>query len=122
MPNEQSIEDIQHKYIPGDKVKIITKKGLFDKIDTVKASKETYIIEQVKGNKIKLFCHDKWYKPHELSIVYELDDDDEIDYDIGKPSQEAKEHKKELANKRIDIDESNIIEGKRERKPKIFYD
>ena len=35
---------------------------------------------------------------------------------------EAKEYKKELANKRIDIDESNIIEGKRERKPKIFYD
>jgi hypothetical protein len=120
-PNEQSVEDIKHKYIPGDKVKIITKKELFDKIDTVKASKETYVVEQVKGNKIKLFGQDKLYKPHEISIVYELDDDD-IDYDIGKPSQEAKEHKKELSNKRIGIDESNIIEGKRERKPKVFYD
>ena len=114
-PNEQSIENIKHKYIPGDKVKIITKKELFDKIDTVKASKETYVIEQVKGNKIKLFGRDKLYKPHEISIVYELDEDD-IDYNIGKPSQEAKEHKKVLSNKRIGIDESNIIEGKRERK------
>jgi hypothetical protein len=92
------------------------KKELFDKIDTIKASKETYIIEQVKNNKIKLFGLDKMYKPHEISIVYELDDNDDIDYDIVKPSQEAKEHKKELLNKRMGIDELNIIQGKRERK------
>ena len=115
-PNEQSIEQIKYKYMPGDKVKIIVKKELFDKIDTIKASKETYIIEQIKNNKIKLFGLDKLYKPHEISIVYELDDNDDIDYDIVKPSQEAKERKKKLLNKRMGIDESNIIQGKRERK------
>ncbi len=119
-PNEQSIENIQHKYIPGDKVKIITKKEIFNKGDSIKASKDTYVIEKLKGNKIKLFGNDKWYKPHEISIVYELDSDDDIDYDIGKPTKEAKEYKKELNNKRIGIDEKNIIEGKRERKPKKY--
>jgi hypothetical protein len=118
-PNEQSIEEVKHKYIAGDKVKLITKKELFDKIDTIKASKETYIIEEVKNNRIKLFGLDKLYKPHEISIVYELDDNDDIDYNIGKQSQEAKEHKNKLLNKRMGVDESNIIEGKRERnKPK----
>ncbi len=120
-PNEQDYEDIKYKYIPGDKVKVITKKEIFDKGDTVKTSKDTYIVEQVKGNRIKLFGYDKLYKPHELSIVYELDDDDNIEYDT-KPTQEAKEHKKQLAHKRIGIDESNIIEGKRERKPRVFND
>jgi hypothetical protein len=115
-PNEQSIEEIKYKYVPGDKVKIVVKKELFDKIDTIKASKETYIIEEVKNNRIKLFGLDKLYKPHEISIVYELDDNDDIDYDIVKPSQEAKEHRKGLLNKRMGIDESNIIQGKRERK------
>ena len=116
-PNEQDIEQIQHKLIPGDKVKIITKKNIFEKGDSIKASKETYVVEQVKQNKIKLFGNDHWYKPHELSIVYELDSDDEIDYDVLKPSEEAKEHKKELLHKSIGINESNIIEGKRKRKP-----
>jgi len=31
-PNEQSIEEIKYKYVPGDKVKIIVKKELFDKM------------------------------------------------------------------------------------------
>lgn len=30
--------------------------------------------------------------------------------------------KKELSNKRIGIDESNIIQGKRERKSRVFND
>lgn len=113
--NEQKINIVEQTYVPGDKVKIIIKKEIFDKIDKIKASKETYIIEQVKKNKIKLFGLNKWYKPHELSIVYELDEDD-INYDIGKESQESKEHKKELSNKKLGVDKENIIEGKRERK------
>lgn len=114
--NEQNYTDVKYKLQEGDKVKKIIKRELFDKIDTVNASKQTYTIEKIKGNKYKLFGDDNWYKPYELSQVYEIDDDENLNLDIAQPSEEAKEHKTKLKHKQLGIDENNIIEGKRERK------
>ena len=115
--NEQDIMIVKYKYQEGDKVKIIEKKEVFSKIDKIITSKETYIIEKIKGNRYKLFGDDKLYKPHELSRVYDLDNEN-IDLSIIEPTDEAKTHKKQLKYKNIGIDENNIIEGKRERKIK----
>ncbi len=118
--NDQDLTDVEYKYKEGDKVKIINKRELFDKIDTVNASKKTYTIEKIKGNKYKLFDNDNWYKPYELSPVYGLNDDENLNLEITEPTDEAKEHKQKLIHKNLGIDENNIIEGKRERK-KINY-
>jgi len=118
--NHQDIVKVKYKYQPGDKVKTISNKQ-FDKIDVVKMSPETHIIENVKNNKIKLFGNDKYFKPYELSKVYKVDPNSIIDLTNDEPTKEYKEHKLKLLHKDLDIKQENIIETKRERKQNSRY-
>jgi hypothetical protein len=70
--NEQDIIKITYKLSAGDKVRKVLSKKAFDKIDTIRLSKNIYTIEKVNKNKIKLFEDDKLYKPYELKQVYEI--------------------------------------------------
>lgn len=117
--NLQDIIKVNYKYSPGDKVKIIKKSSPFDKVDVIKLSEKTYIIESFKGEKIKLYNEDKLYKPYELKKVLLFDEEENINLDITKPTKEYKEHKKQLQNYKLGIDETNIINEKRTRKPTL---
>lgn len=121
--NLQDIIKINYKYNAGDKVKIMKKSKPFDKVDVVKYSEKTYIIESIKGEKIKLYNEDKLYKPYEIKkvLLYENDDEDDIKLDITKPTQESKEQKTKLKNKSLGIDETNIINTKRTIRPNKKY-
>ena len=76
--NHQIYKIIPNPYQIGDKVRILTEKTIFDKGDIIKASKEIYVVEDIKGNRIKLLGVQKLYKPYELSRVYSLDEDNNI--------------------------------------------
>lgn len=120
--NEQDIVKVDYKFNPGDKVKLVKKNNFFDKIDVIKLSKKTYVVESVKGERIKLYgVDDKTYKPYELSKVHIFDQDDELQFDITQPTQEYKDYRKKLKYDKIDIDESNIINTKREKRQNPKY-
>lgn len=70
--NEQDIINVKNEIEEGDKVRKVIKKEVFDKIDKVNLSKEVYTVEKVNKNKIKLFEDNKFYKPYELKITYEI--------------------------------------------------
>jgi len=118
--NEQDYINVQYPYNIGDKVRILQKKKTFEKGDTIKASDKLYIIEGIQRNKYKLFDVDKLYKPYELSRSDYIDTQDYADtygkqYIQEKQPENTKKVKRLM--KREGIDLSNIIEGKRERKP-----
>lgn len=82
--NNQEIKFVEPEYKEGDKVRILTKKKVFDKGDIIKASKEIYIIENIKGQRYKLHGVDRLFKQYEIkkigNVIYKEDDD--IEYDV----------------------------------------
>lgn len=121
--NMQDVVKVKYIYNPGDKVKIIKKSSPFDKVDVIKLSDKTYIVESMKGEKIKLYNEDKLYKPYELKkvIVYESEDQQINNLDITKPTKEYQEYRKKIKNDKIGIDETNIITEKRIKKQNKKY-
>jgi len=127
--NDQNYNTIEQKFKIGDKVRYIIKKKIFDKGDVVKTSDTIHMIEDIKGHKYQLSDLKKLYKPYELVLSNEIDNTDYIDK-IGKDyiTNENKEQEEEPKNnkrvkkimKQEGIDLNNIIEGKRERKPKVY--
>lgn len=115
--NNQNIVEVKNSYNVADKVKIIKKSHPFDKVDVIKMSDKTYIIESIKGEKIKLYNETKLYKPYELNkIITSTGYDELIDLDISKPTKEYKEYRRKVKNDKFGLDEKNIINTKRIRK------
>lgn len=121
VPNDQDIIDVKYKFSIGDKVKIISDKKIFDKIDVVKMSNQTYVIESIKGERIKLYGVDKTYKPYEIKKVFTVDDTNN-NQNYHLPTDEYIEHKKDLALKRVGVEKDNIITTKRTHKPNPKYE
>lgn len=118
--NHQNIIKVDYKYKAGDKVKTVTNK-MFDKIDVVKMSPNTHVIENIKNSRIKLFGDERYYKPYELSKVYNIDPESYIDLTNDEPQKEYKEHKIKILYKDLDIKPENILNKKRERKANKKY-
>lgn len=95
-PNEQTFDYVEPDFKVGDKVRILTKKKVFDKGDIIKASKEVYVIDKVTRNRITLEGVDKSFKPYEIkkvgNIIYFEDDD--VEYDV-LPTQAKQKQDKE---------------------------
>lgn len=109
--NEQEIIKVKPTFKPGNKVRKAIKKKIFDKGDTVKTSKEIFIVESVNrlGN-VKLNGFNKIYKPYDIIKITNPDTDiTEI------PKTETKNNKVIQLLKRMDIDNKNIITRKRNR-------
>lgn len=109
--NEQKIVKVEPTFKPGDKVRTVIKKKVFDKGDTIKTSKDIYIVESVNrlGN-VKLNGFSKVYKPYDIIKITNPDTDI-----TELPKTETKNNKVMQLLKRMDIDETNIIQGKRNR-------
>lgn len=121
--SEQQYNFYKEKYIIGDTIRIKSKRKVFDKGSESLLSNEIYMIEKIMGNRLEI----KNIKngniktiSKERAVKIELPNDiDEIDNDIideviEKPKKENKARK---FIKREGLDENNIIEGKRKRKP-----
>lgn len=113
--NEQEIHRIPVNLKVGDMVRIVIKKKTFQKGDTITYSPDIYRITEIKGNKYKLNDEEKLYKEYEIkkvsSIVYKPE---------SKQEKEQNEQIEDLIKttkiKKLDVDVSNVIEGKRNRK------
>ena len=117
--NEQVINKVKIVLKVGDKVRIVRKKKIFDKIDEIQYSPEINIIENVstQGN-IKLIGIVRKYKPYEVKKISDI-----IEHtNIQEPKRETETNRLQQLHKRIDIQPENIILSKRIRKPKIIID
>lgn len=108
--NNQKISIVHHTFKVGDKVRIIRKKKIFDKIDEIKYSKDVHMVEEVKGNKIKVNGIARTYKPYELKNIGDL-----VENVVDEPEKETEKNKQEQMFKRMDIDFGNILDTKRNR-------
>ena len=119
----QKIKDIKDKineqYQPGMKVRILINKALFDKGSIPKYSSEVYTIEKVEPPYLSV-KNVKGEKKIHIRYVKQTSGED-----LPKPEFSRKTLTREkLINqvqKRESIDEKNIIEGKRIRKPNLNF-
>lgn len=101
-----------------DKVRLLNNDS-FSKKSEGTYSKEIYTIKQINGKVLTLDNNKKIKYDKVLKI------DNETNYNKEKQNiikESKKNYKNELLHKRIDIDETNIIEGKRERKKNTRYE
>jgi hypothetical protein len=111
--NEQEYNFVPASYKVGDIVRIVIRKKVFQKGDSITYSPDVYRIEEVKGNKYKV--NDKFYKPYEIKKVGDI---------VYKPDSKEAEQQAEKINdllrstkfKKSEVDLQNIVEGKRNRK------
>jgi hypothetical protein len=72
--NKQKIKFVPNELNVGDKIRIRQVKKVFTKGDAIKYSTNIYVIESIKGQKVKLEGVDKTFKPEQLmkveNIVY----------------------------------------------------
>ena len=90
--NEQKVIRFNSNYIVGDKVRKLIKKQIFDKVDTLKHSKDVYTILEVKHNRYLLNDGSLIYhKPYEITkantVIYK-------DAEADQPIEPAKVVKK----------------------------
>lgn len=103
--NEQELVKLNHSIIIGDKVRLKQIKKVFDKNDSIKYSKEVYIVTKIDGNKIYFIdSKDKLYgpvKPYQLKLANEIHyNDDSADSEDEEPEEVQEQIKKEKKLKR----------------------
>ena len=126
--NKQEVFKIENKFNVGDKVRLKNEKNIFSKGDLLKTTKTIYTIVKIDGQKIYVKNDDdvilnKFYKPYQLLKVDEVEK-------YEKPNEEHEKEHNQIQSKRkqdkilksLDIDLNNIVESKRERKPKKIFD
>jgi hypothetical protein len=113
--NQQEYNTVETVFKVGDVVRIVIRKKIFQKGDSITYSPDVYRVIEVKGNRIKLDNDDKLYKPYEIKKVGDI---------IYKPDSKEEEEQNEKVNdlikstkiKKPEVQIENIIEGKRNRK------
>jgi hypothetical protein len=121
--NKQDILIVPRTFKVNDKVRLRLKKKIFDKGDTLYYSREIYIIVEISkdntGTKKYLLSNNKSYTGKNLIKVNDiiLYEPEEIN---NQEEQEFKETKKAIdldkSLKKVGMIDSNIVEGKRNRK------
>lgn len=121
--NKQQIIQNPVNFKINDMVRIVKFKKLFQKADEITNSKEVYKVIEVNKNNITL-DNGKKYKAYEIikvnDIIY-------LDYDGDKKEEIAnqifqKEQKIKRDLKKLNIEEKNIINQKRDRKKREILD
>ena len=102
--NRQKINIVINKFKVGDKVRLVRKKKVFTKGDAIKMSKDVYIVENVKGDKITVNGIQRTYKPYEVVSVADI-----VDQPIEEPKTEIQKNKVERLWKREDLQFENIL-------------
>jgi len=115
--NQQTIIQKPVEYKVGDMVRIVKVKELFGKADEIIHSKDIYKVMKINKNNITL-DNGYSYKPYELikanDIIYLDNNDDKKEELENQIFQKEQKIKREL--KKVDVDEKNIIDVKRNRK------
>lgn len=114
--NKQEYNKVENKFRVGDKVRTIKEKKVFGKGDVLTGSTEIYIIENIYNNRINLMGVERKYKPYELLKVT-----DATEVNIVEPKTRTKENQTRYLYKRIELDQANIINGTRVRRPNILF-
>ena len=83
--NNQNVIFVPLNYKVGDFVRIVIRKKIFSKGDSITYSPEIHLVKEIKGNKIKL-DNDIYYKPYEIKKVSNI---------IYKPETKEAEEQKE---------------------------
>jgi len=115
-PNNQEYNKVENEFRVGDKVRTITQKKVFGKGDVLTASKDIYVIESIKNNRIHIIGVKRSYKPYELIKV-----SDSTEVKIIEPKTKTKENQIRYLYKRIDVNKDNIINEKRAQKPNNWF-
>ena len=127
--NKQDIIIVPRIFKVNDKVRLRLKKKVFDKSDVLYFSKEVYIIDDIEkdeyGTTQYLLSNGKTYTGKNLIkvndiIYYEPDDVNSEEEKEFYETKKAVDLDKSL--KKVGINLDNIVEGKREKKKKKFYD
>ena len=115
-------DDLNHRLIQkkivnrfeiGDVVRTKNEKSIFEKGDAITYSKDTYIVDEIDGNRVYLIGVNRSYQPHQLikanSIAYRhKNPEQEIEH-----AKQTKEAKQRRVLKRDNIDEYNLRSTKR---------
>lgn len=116
--NMQKINILPITFKVGDKVRLVRTKHLFQKGDVMKYSKETYIVEEVKNNKVKVNGIKRLYKDYEVKKIADIIERN----DLEEPKTETQAIKTANLYKQLDVDVENILTSKRIRKPNTKYE
>lgn len=118
--NNQPIKRIYYDFEVGDKVRHINERNTFDKKSSTNTyTKKIFTITRIDGRSYFLDDQQKAYRGHEL--IKAIGEDLTTDFD-NQIEQEKKQEKVNRVLNREDINIKNIIEDKRERKPKRHFD
>ena len=118
--NNQNIQRIVYDFQVGDKVRHINEKNTFDKRSSLNTyTKKIFTITRIDGRSYYLDELNKAYRGHEL--VKAVGDD--MTHEFDNQIQEAnRQERTEKVLKREAVEKNNVIEEKRIRKPKKFFD
>ena len=102
--------------------------NIFSKGDILKFNKTIYTVDSVDGQKIYVKNEEgtvlsKFFKPYQLvevDLVEKYEKPNESHEEEHKEIQRVRKHQRVL--KAVGIDQSNVVEGKRERKKKEVFD
>ncbi|MDR3666734.1 MAG: DDE-type integrase/transposase/recombinase [Ignavibacteriaceae bacterium] len=114
--NKQKVSIVDNTFKVGDKVRIVRKRKVFDKGDEIKYSKDIYMVEEVKGNNMKVNGIERTYKPYELKNIGDI-----VEHAVEEPEKQTEQNQIDQMMKRMDIDFGNILTTKRERKQPDRY-
>jgi hypothetical protein len=102
--NKQKYVTVSNMFRVNDKVRKRMNTTSFTKGDQIKFSKSIYIVEKVTPTRIKLTEFDKLYKPEELKLVPDVENND-----VEEPKTMTKQNKRIQMMKREDINPDNIL-------------
>lgn len=115
--------DVKNIFEVGDLIRIQSKKKVFDKGSESVLSTDIYLIEKIKGKRftvknMKTGDIKEISEQRAVKVTQPIEDDD---IDMVVLDEPKRKKKAEAMFKKSGLDESNIIEGKRERKPNKRY-
>lgn len=121
--SEAPIINIDNPYKVGEKVRKIKHRTVFDKGDKRAFTKTVYDIVKIDGNKIYLDESDIFYKPYELLKINKVETkpitkekNDELTIIRKENKVDNSKKKQEKVLKKVGIEQSNLVEGKRKKK------
>lgn len=129
--NLQDIKKIIHKYTIGDQVRLRIEKKVFGKADELTYSKDIYLINKIKGNKIYVTNSrtgvdvKEHFKPYQLKPVGEIQYKENIEQEhepVHKETQKERKMVRVLNKEGIKKNEVAIKRNLRERKPNQLED
>ena len=118
--NHQVPKRVTYDIHPGDRVRLQRSKGVFDKGDALKYSREIFTVRKVDGIKVYLNEFADWVKPYQLMKVKEVEEHPEPEMEhepVHKKIQIQRKLKKALNKEGVEENQVALRRSARERKP-----